>query len=166
MFFVTGILLALNHERINRIVDALPSIIKFLLLIFALACFIFDRRSFGVTSVIMDYLHMVSAALLIVLAAYWNGLSRLLSIRPFLWLGRISYSMYLIHWVILYAVFELLGDILPYWQLPIIITIISLICADLMARLVEYPCINLGKRITRRFRDKPDLQNMVPGHKL
>ena len=149
IFFIAGILLALNHERVSKIVAALPAIIKFLLLVAAISCFIFDRRSFGITSIIMDYFHMAGAVLLIVLAAYWDWLSRLLSVRPLIWLGRISYSLYLIHWVVLYAVFELLGDTLPYWQLPIIITVISLICAELMSRFVEYPCIELGKSLNR-----------------
>lgn len=55
--------------------------------------------------------------------------------------------MYLVHWIILYVVFELLGHKLPFWALIVLVITVSLLAAEIMARFVEYPCINLGKRL-------------------
>ncbi len=147
VFFVMGIILALKREQVSNLINKQPLFMKFVLLAVVAVCFIYDKRYFDYHSMIFDYFHAVGAIILIALAFNWHEFAQVLSIKPFLWLGRISYSLYLIHWIILYIVFELFGHVLPLWTLIAIVIITSLLAADLMARYVEYPCITLGKRL-------------------
>jgi peptidoglycan/LPS O-acetylase OafA/YrhL len=79
----------------------------------------------------------------------------LLRQRPFLFLGRASYSLYLIHLPILFA--------MTYWLQPkvgiaaavLIAPVLSLIAARAMYSLIEVPGINAGRRVAARFAGRP-----------
>ena len=150
VFFLIGILLALKHEQTQILVHKFPITVKILLLILSVCCFIYTRDLVDFNSLIIDYFHMVGAVIIIALSAGWNGLANFLCIPVFLWLGRVSYSLYLTHWIILYSVFELFGDRLNYLEIITIIITVSLIFAELIARFVEYPCISLGKSLLNK----------------
>lgn len=67
-----------------------------------------------------------------------------------LWLGRISYSLYLIHAVVLLSLLHAAAGRVPVpliWGATIAI---SLGLSDLSYRFVERPSIQLGRRLTRR----------------
>lgn len=77
-----------------------------------------------------------------------------LSLRPAKALGRISYSVYLSHMVVLYAVAHALEDVAPsltrtgYLALLLLSVIpIVLALSWVLYRTVEKPCIDLGKRL-------------------
>ena len=62
-----------------------------------------------------------------------------------MWLGKVSYSLYLIHVPLLLAAVHL-----TYGRAPLGVTIpavvaASLLCAELMHRFVELPSIRLGR---------------------
>ena len=70
---------------------------------------------------------------------------RVLSAPPLVWLGKVSYSLYLIHVPLLVSAVHL-----TYGRLPLGVTIpaviaASLLCAELMHRFVELPSIRLGR---------------------
>jgi peptidoglycan/LPS O-acetylase OafA/YrhL len=58
------------------------------------------------------------------------GLIQVLSVRPLVWLGRISYSLYLWHWPIFWAM---------HGRYPLIALALSLVAAWLSYRYVEQP---------------------------
>ena len=71
--------------------------------------------------------------------------SRLLSAKVMNYLGKISYSLYLYHWL----VFGIITVWIPMLSLPvriIIMIVASLVLADLSYRLIERPCLNYGRR--------------------
>jgi len=79
----------------------------------------------------------------------------LMETAPLQWLGRISYSVYLVHIPVLYAVFHVLSHIAPglrNWQflavaLPATLIITTGISA-LTYRWIEQPGIRLGKQLS------------------
>jgi peptidoglycan/LPS O-acetylase OafA/YrhL len=79
----------------------------------------------------------------------------LLRRRPFLFLGRASYSLYLIHLPILFA--------MTYWLQPkigiaaavLIAPILSLIAARAMYSLIEVPGISAGRTVAAMFARRP-----------
>jgi peptidoglycan/LPS O-acetylase OafA/YrhL len=62
--------------------------------------------------------------------------------RPFQWLGRISYSVYLMHPLVLFAV--------DRWHRPwlsmAMLMVVTLVLSDLTFRVVERPFHELGRR--------------------
>jgi peptidoglycan/LPS O-acetylase OafA/YrhL len=105
-----------------------------------------------------QYLGLVTGAgavLLIALAFGTPATDRVLSTnRVLTWLGRVSYSLYLVHFPIILTCAHLLHSWLP---LPIILglaTLVSLGVAELMNRLVEQPSIALGRRLASRSASK------------
>ena len=74
--------------------------------------------------------------------------NRLLRNRVSLYLGRVSYPLYLVHIVIVAIVFRLTPE--PWIAAPVVI-VVSLLLADLIARTVEVPANRYGKKLARRF---------------
>jgi peptidoglycan/LPS O-acetylase OafA/YrhL len=89
-----------------------------------------------------------------VLCAYGNDFYGLFSTRTGLYLGRISYSVYLLHAVTLIACARLLRPYIHiaqlskpmYWLLMAPIGMITLWAAMLLHRFVEMPSTSLGRR--------------------
>ena len=69
-------------------------------------------------------------------------------------LGRISYSLYLTHAVILLALLHLLDGRIPMSAIIALMWIVAVPVAALSYRWVELPAIGLGKRVASRF-DEP-----------
>lgn len=72
---------------------------------------------------------------------------------PLRWLGRISYSVYLIHWVVMNVVPPIPGSVPgdKLWTILMWLAI-TLIASDLTFRFIEQPSINLGRRLARSLR--------------
>ncbi len=144
VFFLMGIGLAIKREKIYTAINKLPEAAKFISVIIAVIFLIYFD---SVTTSFVDYLRGIGAIMLIAFAYSWDRFKVWLSMPIFVWLGKISYSLYIVHWLIIYSVFELLGNSIPLWQCVAATIILSLISAQLMSKFVEYPCINFGKRI-------------------
>jgi peptidoglycan/LPS O-acetylase OafA/YrhL len=85
---------------------------------------------------------------LVALAAFWSPAVRFLRTRPFRWLGRVSFSLYLVHVPIIIAIDSLFGRALP--ELRIVVSLaVSLIVAELFSRFLELPAHRLARRIGR-----------------
>ncbi len=93
-----------------------------------------------------------------ILAAMELGrLDQWLTIRPFRFLGRISYSLYLIHTPILGAVFTVMAAIGPtnvWWDLVAMTAgvVAGLVLSTIFYHLFELPSIRLSKRVQPRSR--------------
>lgn len=62
-----------------------------------------------------------------------------LRIRPIIYLGDLSYSLYLWHWPIIVFAGVLVGNrVLPLWG-AMAVSVVSLVCADLSRRYIEQP---------------------------
>ncbi|WP_433292687.1 acyltransferase family protein [Actinoplanes sp. CA-030573] len=89
---------------------------------------------------------------------------------PLIWLGRISYSLYLLHVVVLYVLVHALPDF-GTGPLPVRVTaglgylILALLVAWLAYRMVEIPGQALGRKIAARLGPPPHLttQRAKPG---
>jgi len=87
-------------------------------------------------------------AAVVITAAIWSpGMFTMLSIRPLVWIGSISYGVYLIHWPIHVA---LLHTGVPSWFQPWLVLAISFTVAPISLRLFEEP-IRVRRITMRRF---------------
>jgi peptidoglycan/LPS O-acetylase OafA/YrhL len=95
-------------------------------------------------------LHGSGAALVVVLAMTTVHFRRMLHSAALRWLGKVSYSLYLVHGVVLYSVVSL------FWvrtrhHVPLMAAAMALAVAvsGPMYRWVERPALLLGRRLTR-----------------
>ncbi|PFV70346.1 acyltransferase [Bacillus sp. AFS059628] len=114
-----------------------------------------------------DYIVAISTCLFVILSLSVSTLSSLLRNKYLLYLGKISYSLYLYHIISLFSLIYMLHEILP---LPIIL-IFSLVFSFILAMLsyifVEKFAFRVGKYVTKQANRKKkglsvknDVQNM------
>ena len=89
----------------------------------------------------------VLAALVIVAGVWSPSMFAALSIRPLVWIGSISYGVYLIHWPVHIA---LLHSPMPLWSQPWIVLAVSFLVAPVSLRYFEEP-IRVRRITMRRF---------------
>jgi peptidoglycan/LPS O-acetylase OafA/YrhL len=93
----------------------------------------------------------VSCIGIMVLALGWPGFSRFLMFPALQFVGRISYSYYLLHLPILKLVQYLLHDQVVAFIVPIATIGASLLVAWIVYRWVEVPSIHLGHRLYKQI---------------
>jgi peptidoglycan/LPS O-acetylase OafA/YrhL len=94
-----------------------------------------------------DYVTTAGVALFIVLALGSRSSGRALQVPPLPWLGRVSYSLYLLHAIVLLTLLSLLFGAIPLWAIWALTLLISLPLAAASYRLLERPSITLGHRL-------------------
>jgi peptidoglycan/LPS O-acetylase OafA/YrhL len=98
-------------------------------------------------SLTIDSSIALSVLIFFMFALSSNMFQTILKNKIFLHLGKISYSLYLIHTVVLLCSIYLLKNILPIIYILIFVPFISIFVASLMYKFIEKPSISLGKRL-------------------
>lgn len=141
--FMIGIIMAFNRQKITAYLDRHPSPVRAALWIAVIGLFcVFDSFRFGEVL-------MLGAGLLIMLVISSKRAEAFLSLAPMRWLGRVSYSLYLIHAPVLFSLILLLAGPYGYGFAAALGGVASLAAAELLCRFVEIPSMKLGKRLTR-----------------
>jgi peptidoglycan/LPS O-acetylase OafA/YrhL len=83
-------------------------------------------------------------------ALYNSELRSFLNTRTLQFMGRISYSLYLLHVTVLYVVFHLFYGVLPKTIIFVLYIGMSFLVAAISYKLIERPSIELGRRLTRK----------------
>ncbi|CAD5991187.1 acyltransferase [Agreia sp. COWG] len=100
----------------------------------------------GLSSIML----LLGAIILVMLAVFWPPMVRFLNFAAVLWLGRVSFSLYLTHEPIVVSV----GSLLPLelrWLTAVISIPISFVVAWLFYRFVESPSHRLSQTIKQRI---------------
>jgi peptidoglycan/LPS O-acetylase OafA/YrhL len=142
--FVAGIAVAGHVDAIRRAVARMPRRVAPLPWVAALALMLFPGQS---VSNYYDFVWGAGAVALLVLAVGSLRADRLLSAAPLVWLGRVSYSLYLVHVPLLIATVRLSYGVLPLWAAVLGVIPLALVCADGVHRAVEAPSMRLGRRL-------------------
>ena len=152
--FSFGIFMARYHLPMGTWLRSLSPAVSRLL--FALTCLLyFYNHGLGVlmhlSGFAPDILTVFAGCLLILFALEHPGISNLLRGRVPLFLGRISYSLYLLHGTVLFVFAYLTFGKLPpsAWLLPYLA--ITAVLAVFMYEVVEIPSINLGRSLSKRL---------------
>jgi peptidoglycan/LPS O-acetylase OafA/YrhL len=103
------------------------------------------------------------AAGVLVCSLHMSLLARLLEHELPEYLGRISYSVYLMHGIVLFAVLDMLYGKLPTVVLLEIVVVGSLVLGHLFCIAVEEPSMRLGKKIAGRMREGHRTSSYVSG---
>jgi peptidoglycan/LPS O-acetylase OafA/YrhL len=145
--FLLGILLARHRDTLNRSWAALPTVGRRLVGLAILLCFWLPTLGVNgrVGNLPIGYLLPILGACAAIVVAQGPGMRGWLSGRVPAWLGRISYSLYLVHCVVL----KLIATVVPNGGSPILLApagiAISLVLATILQRTVEAPAIKLAK---------------------
>ena len=101
-----------------------------------------------------DLMVVTGSAIAVVLAAGWT-MTDSASNRGFQWLGRVSYSLYLTHTVVLLSLVHALHGIVGHEWIVLAVLPLSLVVAGLYWRAVENPSMKLGRYLARRLLPAP-----------
>ena len=150
IFFIIGATLARERTALARLLSHTPkpALAAFFLLALALYC----NTMFAYTSVpTSDFFTTLGAATIIILVQDPRLKLGLNSAIP-QYLGRISYSMYLVHYTVLFALFDLAYPTVPIIALAILCAIVTLVVSHIFCIFIEEPAHTAGKHLSKRLR--------------
>ena len=153
--FVAGIAIAREMPTLRRHLAGLPASATVGLWIAALGGVCLCPVQTAVVRRTPDDLALLasglSAAVIVLLCAVEGRAFQALVGRLPSYLGRISYSLYLLHVVVLVAIIRSLHGLLPLPVLIVLGIVLSIGLADLCQRYVEVPTTELGREWARRL---------------
>ena len=160
-FFIMGIMLARYKNEVFAWAASLSERRKVVLLSIALFVYWYggmllqlfwkhNVSSWNYRLVVFDWAIALGSTMLLVLSVGFKPLSRILLSRFPQFMGKICYSVYLIHGTVLFVLLYTLGHKLP----PFVIFLIyvpSVLCASSLFHFaIEKPSMNFGRSITKR----------------
>tara|TARA_R110001592_G_scaffold20926_25_gene84895 strand:- start:23128 stop:24213 length:1086 start_codon:yes stop_codon:yes gene_type:complete len=143
-FFAMGIFIAVKKDIILGGINRIHGIIHCLIIIFLL---MIPNGLVKNDFLLLELGYGLFASYIILLAINYKHFENILLIKPMKWLGRVSYSLYLIHVPILWGLFYALGGLLPVVHIIIISFVIILIMSEITYRTIEKPAQDFGKRL-------------------
>jgi peptidoglycan/LPS O-acetylase OafA/YrhL len=152
--FLLGVLLARHRERLNHLWAGMSKPARRLAGLGMVLSFWIPTRFASYVFVDRLALNLIPAlgACAVIVAAQGPGLRQRLRTRVPAWLGRISYSLYVVHIVVLHLLLGVRPAGLPVIDLAPAGIVLSLGLATLMQRYVEAPALALGRRTLGGFR--------------
>ena len=149
VFFAAGALLAIERENVALKIANSPRWKKIVFFTIVAVCLLKSGHDISNIKVITtDYICGAGAVGIIALALGIQKFRSVLNHSVPIWLGRISYSLYLVHLPILYMVNQTIGASWSDLRSSAVVIALSLFSAELMVRLVEFPSIRLGKKLS------------------
>ncbi|TCN22212.1 acyltransferase family protein [Mesobacillus foraminis] len=163
--FVVGALLSKYHTVLKQHLLQLNMPKKCLLFFTGVILFLYAHPSFILNiiqpgfdpflrAVIDTWFTSIGASIIIMFAISGNFFSEILNKKLVNYIGKISYSLYLIHLPVLFSSFHLLYNVLPTWVVCVVAFAASLMLASLMYHLIEKQSIKFGKYLTKQWIDK------------
>ena len=153
-FFVSGILLARHRSAVISRIRATGTLTRLALAAASLLLYThpwwMPRIGHAHAPFLDLELALAGTVGLLVSVIGSPGAATVLCTRPLQYLGRISFSLYLVHAIVLLALLHVFYGRLPAAVLLIALWPLSLGLATLGERYVERPSIALGRRLTQR----------------
>ncbi|MDQ0114702.1 acyltransferase family protein [Paenibacillus harenae] len=159
-FFVVGALLAQYRENLKQLYSRFNGWLIAVLMIAALFSYSYKWVIYGksfakhITELRGDWLIAIGASVFIVAAMSSARALKLLHQKPLLFLGKISYSLYLYHMIILLTLLHRLNGTMDTAFIAIIAFVVSFGAAAASYYYVELPSIRLGRLLTSSRKPK------------
>lgn len=142
--FVIGALMARHRRELAQAIARVPVAVQLLVLAGALVA-LNAIWQFGAGEQ-WRFLEQAGAILLVACAATMGWLQRLLDVAPLRWLGKISYSLYLVHFVVLFTLLYAFRSEVTLARVLVAVPVLSILAAAVLYRFVEVPSIDWGHR--------------------
>jgi peptidoglycan/LPS O-acetylase OafA/YrhL len=165
-FFIIGSLMAKNLRAIGHWYASLNSAQAAALAFASLALYGFAGASsivqrLSIPEDLYDWPVAAGAMMLIVFAMHSRAVHRFLTSRVIHHLGKISYSLYLVHGTILFVLVHTLLGRIPMVFLLLLYLATTLLVTEIFYRLIERPTMLLGRRLTTPT-ELPEMANVAP----
>jgi peptidoglycan/LPS O-acetylase OafA/YrhL len=144
--FVSGAILARHRASLTAFVGRIPVILQIAVLAAALVA-LNSIWQFGADEQ-WRFLEQTGAIVLVASAASMRWLERGLELAPLRWLGKISYSLYLIHFIVLFGMLYAFRAEVTLARVLVAVPLLSIAAAALLYRCVERPSIAWGHRLS------------------
>ena len=159
-FFIVGCLLAKHRATLAEAIAHISVRMRLGLLFSAVMLYTFKHwapipNSLPGDSVLSDWAILTGASIFVILALGSRSLSEFLKWRPIHLLGQISYSVYLLHGTLLFALVNLFYGKIPMWSIWLLTVVGTLLLSSLMYYAVEIPSINAGRYLAGRLFPSP-----------
>jgi peptidoglycan/LPS O-acetylase OafA/YrhL len=139
IYFFGGMALAMQFEKLRCVVVAMPAALP--------ACL--GVASLALLSDWNEFTAGLGALGAVFLAACLPAAHRLLATAPLAWLGKISYSLYLLHIPVLLAVGHAAPERAPIWAICLAALAAALAIAQIFHSCVEQPAIACARRLPK-----------------
>ena len=149
--FVAGAELAIHRVSVQRRVEHLGVRTQWTLLVISLVLLNSRWNFFGRWAQLPIVLVWIGAIAIVALISNQGPWMPILQHSGPRWLGKISYSLYLVHFVVLFGMLYTLQKRVPNTAIVVMSVPMSLLFATLFHRLVETPSLDLGRKLERRF---------------
>lgn len=151
--FVLGAMLARYREELRVFFERVGAWQWFVLAISLVLYYEYPIRVFhgplrAAFQVREDLMVAVGSAGIILCSLHLRPFARVLEHRLPEYLGRISYSLYLVHGVVIFGLLNVLYGKLRFALLTGVVLAACMIAAELFYLLIEEPSMKLGKRLT------------------
>jgi peptidoglycan/LPS O-acetylase OafA/YrhL len=145
MFFVLGILMATQTEAIGALLRRYR---RFRIHLWVAAAVLL---AVPYTKGYTEICYAAGAFILLNLSLHSDRARAALRHPALQWLGKVSYSLYLVHLVVLLGTVYLLHDVLPMGVILLLALPGSLLAAELFNRAVELPSSEIGKWLAQQL---------------
>lgn len=150
--FGIGALIAKNRAEICRVYAMSSNLARAAFVFAGLSLYLYGRfLSIPRYAISGDLAIGFGAGILVVLALASMRAQSLLAPSWCGFLGRVSYSLYLMHGTVLFALVYLLYPWAPWPVIGVLYVILALVCAQIGYRFVEAPAIEAGKALASRL---------------
>jgi peptidoglycan/LPS O-acetylase OafA/YrhL len=149
--FIIGALISKHLVQLKGLYVRTNNKLKFFIIIGATLTYTFNWWFFPSVNVfrtfpVADWSTAIGVAIFIVFALSSTRISNVLFKKPFVFLGNISYSLYLYHSIVLLSFVSIFHSILPVYIIMLLAFGTSVIVGYLSYVFVEVPSINLFKK--------------------
>lgn len=155
-FFIIGALAAKHRGKLIEGYWKLPKFYKMALLLAALILYTYAKIGsmmipVAFNRVFDDYSVAVSVVVFIIMALASSKVSGVLNQGPIKFLGKISYSLYLYHFVVMLTFAYAMPTTVPYWITAVSAFAVSILVAAVSYTVIEKPSMRLGKLVSSKW---------------
>ncbi len=150
--FIIGILLAKNIDTLSNGYRRLAPIFRIFVAVASASIFLMSSRiirALGRPWGVDVFLFALATSTFILIGISSPHVSRLLNTSIPRFLGRISYSLYLIHGTVLFAITYSLGEKIPAPAQFLLYFVLSMVLATVFCFWIEEPCMRLSRQVGR-----------------
>jgi peptidoglycan/LPS O-acetylase OafA/YrhL len=150
-FFLLGCLLAKYHDFIISYIANCKKTMVYTFYTIGSILYLFEWLTpFTFNQNIFDLFTSYGAAIFIALALGDSRAKNFLLKPQLIYLGNISYSLYLVHPIVLLTAIYSLKNVLPIYLIVLMVPFISIFIAHFYNKLVENPAVALGQKIIKK----------------